>query len=156
MDVETIVELRGDAPARVTEPIVDACSRVDPDTGFGLYLHVPFCATRCGYCDFNTYTAGELGSSSSPESWLAAVGRELDTAAALLSPRRPVSTIFVGGGTPSLLGADGLRRLLDAVRGRFDLAADAEITTESNPESTSPAFFDGLLEAGFTLSLIHI
>ncbi len=150
MDVETIVELRGDVPARVTEPIVDACSRVDPDTGFGLYLHVPFCATRCGYCDFNTYTAGELGSSSSPESWLAAVGRELDTAAALLSPRRPVSTIFVGGGTPSLLGADGLRRLLDAVRGRFDLAADAEITTESNPESTSPAFFDGLLEAGFT------
>ncbi|WP_051993791.1 coproporphyrinogen-III oxidase family protein, partial [Gordonia sputi] len=145
-----MVEQRGDAPARVIEPIVDACSRVDPDTGFGLYLHVPFCATRCGYCDFNTYTAGELGSSSSPESWLAAVGRELDTAAALLSPRRPVSTIFVGGGTPSLLGADGLRRLLDAVRERFDLAADAEITTESNPESTSPAFFDGLLEAGFT------
>lgn len=147
---ETSSDQAGGAPEAVTEAIVDACARVNPDTAFGLYLHVPFCATRCGYCDFNTYTAGELGSSSSPESWQSAVDRELDTAAALLNPRRPVSTIFVGGGTPSLLGADGLRRLLDAVRARFELADDAEITTESNPESTSPAFFDGLLEAGFT------
>ncbi|MGV9480129.1 radical SAM family heme chaperone HemW [Gordonia aichiensis] len=147
---ETSSDQVGGAPEAVTEAIVDACARVNPDTAFGLYLHVPFCATRCGYCDFNTYTAGELGSSSSPESWQSAVDRELDTAAALLNPRRPVSTIFVGGGTPSLLGADGLRRLLDAVRARFELADDAEITTESNPESTSPAFFDGLLEAGFT------
>ncbi|MDY6810854.1 MAG: radical SAM family heme chaperone HemW, partial [Actinomycetota bacterium] len=116
----------------------------------GLYLHVPFCATRCGYCDFNTYTAGELGTSSSPESWRHAVERELDAAARLLNPVRPVSTIFVGGGTPSLLGSDGLCRLLDAVRSRFALTDDAEVTTESNPESTSPEFFDGLLSAGFT------
>lgn len=147
--METMVESRS-APNRVTEPIADACAHADPDTGFGLYLHVPFCATRCGYCDFNTYTAGELGSSSSPESWQAAVDREIDVAATLLGSARRVSTVFVGGGTPSLLGSDGLGRLLDSVRRRFDLTVDAEITTESNPESTSPEFFDGLLDAGFT------
>nr|WP_232017107.1 radical SAM family heme chaperone HemW [Gordonia insulae] len=128
----------------------DACGAVDPATPLGLYLHVPFCATRCGYCDFNTYTAGELGSSSSPESWQEAVDRELRSAARLLNPSRPVSTVFVGGGTPSLLGADGLGRLLQSVRDNFDLTDDAEVTTESNPESTSPEFFDGLLRAGFT------
>jgi oxygen-independent coproporphyrinogen-3 oxidase len=127
-----------------------ACEAVDRAAPLGLYLHVPFCASRCGYCDFNTYTAGELGSSASPESWFAAVERELALASATMRPARPVSTIFVGGGTPSLLGADGLTRLLDAVRRHFDLADGAEITTESNPESTSPEFFDGLLRAGFT------
>lgn len=127
-----------------------ACADADPATALGLYVHVPFCATRCGYCDFNTYTAGELGSASSPSTWHDAVERELDLAAGMLGADRPVSTVFVGGGTPSLLGADGLARLLDGVRSRFDLTRDAEVTTESNPESTSPAFFDGLLEAGFT------
>ncbi|WP_448221462.1 coproporphyrinogen-III oxidase family protein [Gordonia iterans] len=117
---------------------------------FGLYLHVPFCATRCGYCDFNTYTAGELGSSTSPAAWAEAVRRELDEAAALLAPARPVETVFVGGGTPSLLGADGLADLLGAVRSSFDLAPGAEVTTESNPESTSPEFFAALREAGYT------
>ncbi|NDZ93783.1 coproporphyrinogen III oxidase [Streptomyces sp. SID6673] len=126
-----------------------ACGAVDATTPFGLYLHVPFCATRCGYCDFNTYTAGELGSSSSPDSWQEAVDRELRSAARLMNPSRPISTVFVGGGTPSLLGAAGLSRLLGSVTEYFDLADDAEVTTESNPESTSPAFFDGLLGAGF-------
>ncbi|MFT4124993.1 MAG: radical SAM family heme chaperone HemW [Gordonia sp. (in: high G+C Gram-positive bacteria)] len=116
----------------------------------GLYLHVPFCATRCGYCDFNTYTAGELGTSASPESWFVAVDRELELAAATFGVPRPVSSVFVGGGTPSLLGGAGLARLLGAVRDHFELAPDAEVTTESNPESTSPAFFAALLDAGFT------
>ncbi|MFT4043307.1 MAG: radical SAM family heme chaperone HemW [Gordonia sp. (in: high G+C Gram-positive bacteria)] len=138
------------AAADVARGAIEAACAAASDAPFGLYLHVPFCATRCGYCDFNTYTAGELGSSSSPQAWFAAVSQELDLAAAALGPRRLVGTVFVGGGTPSLLGADGLHRLLDAVRARFDLAPDAEITTESNPESTSPAFFDGLLRAGFT------
>ncbi|MFC6467436.1 radical SAM family heme chaperone HemW [Gordonia humi] len=123
---------------------------VDRARPLGLYLHVPFCATRCGYCDFNTYTAGELGSSSSPQSWMEGVRAELDRAASLLSPVRKVSTIFVGGGTPSLLGGDGLAALLGAVRDSFDLASGAEVTTESNPESTSPEFFSTLHEAGFT------
>lgn len=127
-----------------------AIPAADPTTTLGLYLHVPFCATRCGYCDFNTYTAGELGTSASPESWQEAVARELEYAARQLNPARSVSTVFVGGGTPSLLGATGLGRLLDAVRANFTLAPGAEVTTESNPESTSPEFFDGLLAAGFT------
>ncbi|MGW5438444.1 radical SAM family heme chaperone HemW [Nocardia asteroides] len=121
---------------------------------FGVYVHVPFCATRCGYCDFNTYTAGELGTSASPQSWLEALRGELATAAtefaALPSATPEVSTIFVGGGTPSLLGGDGLASVLDAVRAEFTLAAGAEVTTESNPESTSPEFFERIRAAGYT------
>src|SRR5262249_36541147 len=74
-----------------------------PAPTFGVYVHVPFCAARCGYCDFNTYTASELaGSGASPEGWLEAVRRELSLAAATVRPRA-VDTVFVGGGTPSLL-----------------------------------------------------
>ncbi|HEY0638623.1 MAG TPA: radical SAM family heme chaperone HemW [Pseudonocardiaceae bacterium] len=118
---------------------------------FGVYVHVPFCATRCGYCDFNTYTPGELGSAASPRSWLDAVRRELALARRVLGPAvPPAGTVFVGGGTPSLLGAEGLAGVLDAVRAAVGLAADAEVTTECNPESTSPEFFAGLRAAGFT------
>ncbi|TDP96265.1 oxygen-independent coproporphyrinogen-3 oxidase [Labedaea rhizosphaerae] len=117
---------------------------------FGVYVHVPFCATRCGYCDFNTYTPGELGSSASPASWLDGLRAELDLAAAVLGSAPPADTVFVGGGTPSLLGADGLTSVLDAVRGAFGLAPGAEVTTESNPESTSPEFFAGIRAAGYT------
>jgi oxygen-independent coproporphyrinogen-3 oxidase len=114
-----------------------------------VYVHVPFCATRCGYCDFNTYTAGELGTSASPESWLAGLRRELDLAAQVLATAPPADTVFVGGGTPSLLGADGLAAVLDAVRSSVGLSAAAEVTTEANPESTSPEFFAGILRAGY-------
>ncbi len=117
------------------------------------YLHVPFCATRCGYCDFNTYTAGELGSDASPQSWLTASLAEIDLAAKVLAAQgthRPVSTVFVGGGTPSLVGADALTTLLAAVDERIGLAPDAEVTTEANPESTDPAFLASIRVAGFT------
>jgi oxygen-independent coproporphyrinogen-3 oxidase len=118
---------------------------------FGVYVHVPFCATRCGYCDFNTYTAAELASSpASPESWLDGLRRGLALAASVLGAPPPASSVFVGGGTPSLLGAAGLASVLDAVRSSFGLAAGAEVTTESNPESTSTAFFDGIRAAGYT------
>lgn len=113
---------------------------------FGVYVHVPFCATRCGYCDFNTYTPTEVDSSHAE--YLDALGRELELAAARGLPA--ADTVFVGGGTPSLLGADGLARVLGMVRATIRVNAGAEITTESNPESTSPAYFAGLLEAGFT------
>jgi putative oxygen-independent coproporphyrinogen III oxidase len=117
---------------------------------FGIYVHVPFCASRCGYCDFNTYTASELdGSGASPDGWLDAVRRELELAAATVG-QRAVDTVFVGGGTPSLLGADRLGVVLGAIRETFGLAPGAEVTTESNPESTSPEFFAGLADAGFT------
>jgi putative oxygen-independent coproporphyrinogen III oxidase len=116
----------------------------------GVYVHVPFCAARCGYCDFNTYTASELcGSGASPDGWFDAVRRELARAAEVVG-ERAVDTVFVGGGTPSLLGAARLGDVLGAVRDTFGLADGAEVTTESNPESTSPEFFAGLAEAGFT------
>ncbi|WP_020660940.1 radical SAM family heme chaperone HemW [Amycolatopsis benzoatilytica] len=117
---------------------------------FGVYVHVPFCATRCGYCDFNTYTAGELGSAASPRSWLDALRRELELGAEILGQAPAAETVFVGGGTPSLLGAQGLAEVLDGVRSVFGLAPGAEVTTESNPESTSPEFFAGIREAGYT------
>jgi len=118
---------------------------------FGVYIHVPFCATRCGYCDFNTYTPAELATSpASPISWLEAVRRELALAAEVLGTPPPADTVFVGGGTPSLLGAFGLTTILTAVRDTFGLAADAEVTTESNPESTSPSFFESIRSAGYT------
>ena len=121
-----------------------------PGVPFGVYVHVPFCAARCGYCDFNTYTPSELaGSGASPDGWLDAVRRELASARAAVGAR-PVDTVFVGGGTPSLLGAARLATVLDEVRGTFGLVDGAEVTTESNPESTSPEFFAALREAGFT------
>lgn len=123
------------------------------DTPFGVYVHVPFCSSRCGYCDFNTYTPGELGSSASPESYLDALEIELALAAQIRADSgdtRQASTVFVGGGTPSMLGAAGLDRLLRAVRNSTGIAPGAEVTTESNPESTSPEFFDSLLDSGFT------
>ena len=123
------------------------------DRSLSFYLHVPFCATRCGYCDFNTYTAGELGTAASPQSWLDAALTEIDLAAKVLGTRgnqRPVSTVFVGGGTPSLVGAGPLTALLDAVRDRFGLTPDAEVTTEANPESTDPDLLGRLRDAGYT------
>src|ERR1700742_509734 len=119
-----------------------------PGQPFGLYLHVPFCITRCGYCDFNTYTPAELGGVN-PDAWLMALRTELELAAARLDAPT-VHTVFVGGGTPSLLGGERLATLLDMVREQFVLAPDAEVTTEANPESTWPKFFDAIRAAGYT------
>src|ERR1700752_1693489 len=89
-----------------------------PGRKSGVYVHVPFCATRCGYCDFNTYTPGELHGDD-PEGWLAAVRAELRLAAEHLGTAAVADTVFVGGGTPSLLGPGRLAAVLDAVRETF-------------------------------------
>jgi putative oxygen-independent coproporphyrinogen III oxidase len=118
----------------------------------GIYIHVPFCTKRCGYCDFNTYTASELGPEpgASRAGYVEAAIQELDMAARVLgSQAPPISTIFVGGGTPTVLPPDELGRLVAAVRYRFGLAEDAEVTTESNPESVDAAALDRLRELGF-------
>jgi oxygen-independent coproporphyrinogen-3 oxidase len=123
------------------------------DRPLSVYVHVPFCATRCGYCDFNTYTAGELGSGSSPQRWLEAALAEIRLAATVLGSGtgpRPVSTVFFGGGTPSLLGAGPLAEVLAAIDGAFGLAPGAEVTTEANPESTDPEMLAAVRAAGFT------
>lgn len=122
--------------------------RLAPGAPFGVYVHVPFCLTRCGYCDFNTYTPAELGGVN-PDAWLSVLGAELKLAAARLGGPT-ADTVFVGGGTPSLLGAERLCAVLEMVRDQFGLAPDAEVSTEGNPESTSPELFDALRKAGYT------
>jgi putative oxygen-independent coproporphyrinogen III oxidase len=117
--------------------------------GFGVYVHVPFCASRCGYCDFNTYTASELGGGVSREGYADLVLQELALAQRVIAPAR-VDTVFVGGGTPTLLGADDLGRVLEGIDRAWGLAADAEITTEANPESVDPAYLRRLRANGFT------
>lgn len=117
---------------------------------FGFYVHVPYCASRCGYCDFNTYTATELGGSASQGSYADDAIAEIRMARRLLGDvDRPVETVFFGGGTPTLLPAADLARVLGAIRDEFGLAAGAEVTTEANPESVDPAYLETLLAGGF-------
>jgi putative oxygen-independent coproporphyrinogen III oxidase len=114
---------------------------------FGVYVHVPFCAHRCGYCDFNTYIPSE----ASPSGYVEAVEAELRLARAVLGDAAPAAqTVFVGGGTPTLLPPVQLARVLAAIREQLGLAPDAEITTEANPETVDPAALAALREAGFT------
>ena len=126
---------------------------------FGLYVHVPFCTTRCGYCDFNTYTAAELGSGTatvSPASYPDLVIAELGFARKVLAnsdehrAHVPVSTVFFGGGTPTLLPPSALGRVLRAVDAEFGLAPGAEVTTEANPESVDQASLNELRAQGVT------
>ncbi|HEY7271550.1 MAG TPA: radical SAM family heme chaperone HemW [Actinoplanes sp.] len=112
--------------------------------GFGVYVHVPFCVTRCGYCDFNTYAPGE----ASRDGYVDAVLSELKLAAGVVTS--PVDTVFVGGGTPTLLDPDDLGRIVDAIDATWGIAAGAEVTTEANPESVTRASLARLRTAGFT------
>jgi putative oxygen-independent coproporphyrinogen III oxidase len=117
---------------------------------FGVYVHVPFCRVRCGYCDFNTYTATELGGGASQASYADTAIGELDLLAGVLGSTPPVDTVFFGGGTPTLLPSEDLVKMLGAVQARFGLAADAEVTTEANPDSVTPESLAALREGGFT------
>jgi len=118
---------------------------------FSLYVHVPYCASRCGYCDFNTYTAAELGASASQSGYAAQAIAEVRLARRVLGDLDvPVSTVFFGGGTPTLLPAQDLASMLGSIRDEFGLAADAEVTTEANPDSVTPESLDRLRAAGFT------
>ncbi len=121
--------------------------------GLGVYLHVPFCRVRCGYCDFNTYTADEIRGVKQSDFADQAIA-EVALAARVLResglPARPVSTVFFGGGTPTLLPTDDLARMLAAVRDTFTLAPGAEVTTEANPDSIDAAGLERLAAAGFT------
>jgi oxygen-independent coproporphyrinogen-3 oxidase len=124
----------------------------------GVYVHVPFCAVRCGYCDFNTYTAAELGDPGLPgasrSGYARAVAEEVAFGARVLDasgvPARPASTVFVGGGTPTLLPPEDLALVLTAVRDHVGLATGAEVTTEANPDSVTPQSLETLAAAGFT------
>ena len=125
------------------------------ERGLGLYVHVPFCAKRCGYCDFNTYTAAELGPPDGPpgasrETYADAAVAELQLARqVLIGVDRPLDAVFFGGGTPTLLPPEDLVRILRGAQERFGLAPGAEVTTEANPDSVSPAALEVLREGGF-------
>lgn len=123
---------------------------IDPRADFGVYLHVPFCRVRCGYCDFNTYTATELRGARQDE-YADTLLREVDLAAGVLRERGPLreaKTVFFGGGTPTLLPAGDLARMLSGVRGTFGLAAEAEITVEANPDTVTDEVVEELAAAG--------
>ncbi len=121
-----------------------------PAQPLSFYLHVPYCSTRCGYCDFNTYTADELGESVSRATWAESAVREIELARQVIAAGAPpVQSVFIGGGTPTLLASDDLARAVHAVRDQFGFTADVEITTEANPDSVSPESLSALREAGF-------
>jgi len=120
---------------------------------FGVYLHVPFCRVRCGYCDFNTYTSGELRGARQQDfadHAAAEVRFARDVLEASGAPDRAASTVFFGGGTPTLLPAADLVRMLGSVRDAFGIAADAEVTTEANPDSVDADDLRRLADGGFT------
>ncbi|XBH20295.1 radical SAM family heme chaperone HemW [Jonesiaceae bacterium BS-20] len=124
------------------------------DRGFGIYLHVPFCSVRCGYCDFNTYTATELGGGASQVNYARTAILEVALAAKAMHnaglPQRTVNTVFFGGGTPTMLPAKDLVSMLAAVQDTWGLTPGAEVTTEANPDSVTPQYLQELAAAGFT------
>ncbi|HEY2441984.1 MAG TPA: radical SAM family heme chaperone HemW [Streptosporangiaceae bacterium] len=118
---------------------------------FGIYVHVPFCSTRCGYCDFNTYTPGELAGGDARDSYAGLAVQEIRLARRVLGDaERPVATVFFGGGTPTLLTPAELGEILRAIDGEFGLAPGAEITTEANPESVDERALAALRAGGFS------
>ncbi|HEV7948180.1 MAG TPA: radical SAM family heme chaperone HemW [Glaciihabitans sp.] len=120
---------------------------------FGVYLHVPYCRVRCGYCDFNTYTADELRGAKRSDYAGQAIS-EVESARAVLAasglPARSASTVFFGGGTPTLLPATDLAAMLQSVVTEFGLEPNAEVTTEANPDSVDLDYLLQLKAAGFT------
>lgn len=116
------------------------------------YVHIPFCKDRCGYCDFNTYTSSELqGAKQSdyPDSLIAEIALSSAVIAAAGLPKRKLSTVFFGGGTPTLLPAADLVRILHALREVFDFLPGAEITSEANPDTLSIDYLAELQRGGF-------
>jgi putative oxygen-independent coproporphyrinogen III oxidase len=120
---------------------------------FGFYVHVPFCASRCGYCDFNTYTPPELAGSAGADraTFAAHLADEVTLARRVLGERpAQVDTVFIGGGTPTLLAPEALGAVLSRIDAEFGLAAGAEVTCEANPDSVDARALSGLLAAGVT------
>lgn len=124
------------------------------DRKFSLYAHIPFCAVRCGYCDFNTYTATELGGGASQDAYAGTAIKEVEFAAAAMIksglPERKISTVFFGGGTPTLMPASDLVGILQAAVNAWGLEEGAEVTTEANPDSVTKESLQELRDGGFT------
>jgi putative oxygen-independent coproporphyrinogen III oxidase len=119
---------------------------------FHAYVHVPFCSVRCGYCDFNTYTSDELRGERQAD-FIDRLSLEVQLSGQVLEaanlPARKVSTVFFGGGTPTLLPATDLTRALIALKSTFGIQPEAEVTTEANPDTVDHKYAESLAEAGF-------
>lgn len=124
-----------------SSPALPAAGEWSADPGYGVYVHVPFCRHRCHYCDFNTYE----GLDSLHEPYAEALEREIAGA----QSARTATSVFFGGGTPTLLDAGALGRILGAIRGSIGIAPGAEITIEANPETVDERLFETLLATGF-------
>jgi oxygen-independent coproporphyrinogen-3 oxidase len=115
------------------------------------YIHIPYCVKRCGYCDFNTYTPAELRIQSSLDvisrDYIDLLVQEIETAARV-SNAQYVPTIFFGGGTPTLMQATDLGRVLDSIREHFTLTPDCEVTIEANPDTVTPELLASLRDIG--------
>lgn len=125
-------------------------SRRDANT-FHAYVHIPFCTVRCGYCDFNTYTQQEIAGVPMLDFHLPLI-QEIEFSRKVLGESKisskKLSSVFFGGGTPSLFSSEQIRMMLQALKDNFGLASDCEITLEANPESASEEFLGGIREAG--------
>ncbi len=111
--------------------------------GFGLYLHWPFCASKCPYCDFNSHVASAIDE----DRWRKAYLSEIERIGAEV-PDRVLNTVFFGGGTPSLMSPDLVAATLEAIRATWPVANDLEVTLEANPGSVEAGRFRGFAEAG--------
>ena len=122
------------------------------ERSFHAYVHIPFCKVRCGYCDFNTYTASELEGAKQSDYTDVLISEILLSAKVLEMsglPKRKLSTVFFGGGTPTLLPAADLVRILKALDSAFEIYPEAEITTEANPDTVTREYLDQLRAGGF-------
>lgn len=140
-------------PAPLDGVLPDSAAVGASERHFGVYLHVPFCRVRCGYCDFNTYTADELRGAKRSDYAGQAIA-EVAFAGGILSragvQERAVSTVFFGGGTPTMLPVTDLAAMLASVVDTWGLAPGAEVTTEANPDSVDAEYLQALAAAGFT------
>ncbi|MGO1392899.1 radical SAM family heme chaperone HemW [Agrococcus casei] len=139
-------------PAPADGALPQSAAEGADERAFGVYLHVPYCRVRCGYCDFNTYTADELRGTNQ-SSYIDTALTELSLAKGVmadLGASREISTVFFGGGTPTILPPSDLVRALQGMRDAFGLADGAEVTTEANPDSIDAAGLRELAAGGFT------
>ena len=118
---------------------------------FHAYVHIPFCEVRCGYCDFNTYTASELGGIKRSDFHRPLIEEVLFSAKVLRDSnleQQPLSSVFFGGGTPSLFAATQVGEILSALKESFGFSEECEVTLEANPESVSARLLESLTDAG--------
>lgn len=126
-------------------------SRFDPEKTFHAYVHIPFCEVRCGYCDFNTYTADEVQGVKRTE-FDDSLALEVSKAAGIFSQSqiqaKPFSTVFFGGGTPSLFSPNQIQKVLDELRESFGITDDAELTMELNPDTVDDEYLRDISKLG--------